>query len=94
MNRSSKAIDSSQYAWKILMKRPYNSNLCLGLMALPTDKPLLEDGQLIVEIPFYSNFWFLFIVFTILIAIIYGVCFFVQQTKDKGALKNKLHKKT
>ncbi|MDO6439372.1 PAS domain-containing sensor histidine kinase [Cyclobacterium sp. 1_MG-2023] len=93
MNRSSKAIESSQYAWKILMKRPYNSNLCLGLMALPTDKPLLEDGQLIVEIPFYSNFWFLFIVFTILIAIIYGVCFFVQQTKDKGALKNKLHKK-
>ncbi|WP_339902585.1 PAS domain-containing sensor histidine kinase [uncultured Cyclobacterium sp.] len=93
MNRSPKVIDRSRDAWDCISKMPHNNSLCLSMMALPTDQALLEDGQLIVEIPFYSNFWFLIIVFTILIAIIYGVCFFVQQTRDKGALKNKLHKK-
>ncbi|AEL23796.1 PAS/PAC sensor signal transduction histidine kinase [Cyclobacterium marinum DSM 745] len=93
MNRSPLKINCFRYGWHFLKRMPYHKNWCLTLMALPTDQTLLEDGQLILEIPFYSNFWFLFIMFTILIAIIYGVCFFVRQTKDKGVLKNKLHKK-
>ncbi|WP_460518609.1 sensor histidine kinase [Cyclobacterium sediminis] len=52
-----------------------------------------DEGQLILEIPFYYNFWLLFIVLAILITIFYGVCVLVWQTKDKGVLKNKLHKK-
>lgn len=91
MKRSSKATANVQYPWFYSRKMLFHKSLFL--MALPTDQDLLEEGQLILEIPLDNSFWFLFITFTILIAIIYGVCCFVRQTKDKGVLKNKLDKK-
>ncbi|GAB3016950.1 hypothetical protein GCM10027284_40090 [Cyclobacterium sediminis] len=62
-------------------------------MVLNINQAHQDEGQLILEIPFYYNFWLLFIVLAILITIFYGVCVLVWQTKDKGVLKNKLHKK-
>jgi len=52
-----------------------------------------EKEQLMVEIPFYNQFWFILIAVIFLVAIICGICVFIRQTKDRGILKNTLDKK-
>jgi len=78
---------------KVCSKNLSSDKYQLAIMASLAVYSEPEKEQLMVEIPFYNQFWFILIAVIFLVAIICGICVFIRQTKDRGILRNTLHKK-
>lgn len=78
---------------KVLSKKMSSDSYQLALMPLLAVNSEPVTGQIVVDFSVYNNYWLLAIAFIFLLAIIYGVCIFIQQTKDRGILKITLQKK-
>ena len=78
---------------KVLSKKMSSDSYQLALMPLLAVNSESVTGQTVVDFSVYNNYWFLAIAFIFLLAIIYGVCIFIQQTKDRGILKSHFKRK-